>query len=284
MADERPASIPTSAIASIPRSDPLADPPDLNPAAAYLAGLGAGSQRTMQTALSTIAGLLGVGVVRDSADRDVRYLAIDWGALRVEQTQGIRAELAARYAPATANKLLAALRRVLAEARRLGQMGENDYAQAVAIAGLPVAPPRAPRVVTDAEVAALMAACAADSSPAGARDGAILALLREAGQRRGAVVALDRADYDAPSGVLTIRGKKTDRAVGTNEIGARLATWVTLRGDAPGPLFYGVTKGGRLVPRRLAGQAVAIICAARAAEAQVAAFTPEDLRRMNLRH
>jgi integrase len=44
-------------------------------------------------------------------------------------------------------------------------------------------------------------------------------------------------------------------------------------------LFYGITKGGRLVVRRLADQAIAVICAARATEAGVAPFTPHDMRR-----
>lgn len=52
-----------------------------------------------------------------------------------------------------------------------------------------------------------------------------------------------------------------------------------VRGAAPGPLFYGVVKGGALAPRRLAGQAMAVICASRALEAEVPPFTPHDLRR-----
>jgi integrase len=59
---------------------------------------------------------------------------------------------------------------------------------------------------------------------------------------------------------------------------ATLDDWLMVRGQAAGPLFYGITKGGRLVARRLAGQAVAVICAARAIDAGVAPFTPHDMR------
>jgi integrase len=58
---------------------------------------------------------------------------------------------------------------------------------------------------------------------------------------------------------------------------------VAVRGTTPGPLFYGVVKGGSLAPRRLAGQAMAVICASRAIEAGIALLTPHDLRRTFMR-
>ena len=56
---------------------------------------------------------------------------LNWAALRYQHTLAIRARLAADYAPATANKLLSALRGVLKEAWRLGQMSAEDYQRAV---------------------------------------------------------------------------------------------------------------------------------------------------------
>jgi integrase len=100
--------------------------------------------------------------------------------------------------------------------------------------------------------------------------------------RRSEVVALDVADYDPAIGTLTIRsanGRKDRLTYVTNGPKAGLDEWLQLRGATPGPLFYGVVKGGRLVPRRLADQAIAVICAARAAEAGIAPFTPHDMRR-----
>ncbi len=94
----------------------------------YLARLAPGSRRTMRAALNYIAGLLMSG--RDDS------LALAWSALRYEHTQAIRAHLAERYAPATANKMLAALRGVLRECWRLGQIGAEDYHRAIDISSI----------------------------------------------------------------------------------------------------------------------------------------------------
>ncbi len=117
-------------------------PADRHPALVYLAQLSPGSRRTMRTALNTIAELLGVAPVvqetssvrRRPAVETLRYC--DWASLRYQHTLALRTLLAERYKPATANKMLAALRRVLLEARRLGLMSPDDYAQAADIAAI----------------------------------------------------------------------------------------------------------------------------------------------------
>src|SRR5664279_3378817 len=92
-----------------------------NPAAVYLARLTSElSRRTMTDALDKIARMDG----RDA-------LTLDWSALRYQHTAAIRARLASTYAAATANKMLSALRGVLKEAWRLGQMSAEDYQRAV---------------------------------------------------------------------------------------------------------------------------------------------------------
>ena len=76
---------------------------------AYLARLAPSSRATMRTALENLAELAG-------APRDA--LAYPWHRLRPEHTSALRAALAERFAPATANRHLAALRGVLREAWR----------------------------------------------------------------------------------------------------------------------------------------------------------------------
>src|SRR2546428_4780872 len=97
-------------------------PPDRHPAAVYVAGLAPGWRRTMRQALDVIAGVLTGG----RADAET----LDWSALRYQHTQAVRAALAERYRPTTANKMLASLRGVLREAWRLGYVGAEDYHRA----------------------------------------------------------------------------------------------------------------------------------------------------------
>jgi integrase len=270
----------TAPLALLPADAPTSL--DQNPAAVYLASLGPGSRRTMRTALTIIAQLLGVPERRDAEGHDLRWMDAPWSRLRYQHTAAIRAQLKERYAPATANKLLAALRRVMREARRLGQIGADDYDSAVDLPTIRAQRLPRGRLVTEGEITALLRVCAEDPTPAGARDSAILALLRGAGLRRSEAAALDLADVDIPSGAVTVRSGKGDKdRVVYAPAGARAALrdWIDVRGENSGPLFYGVVKGGRLVPRRLAGQAMAVICAARAAEAGIQPFTPHDLRR-----
>ena len=97
-------------------------PADRHPAAVYIASLAPGSRRTMRQALDAIAGFLTSGQATAET--------LDWAALRYQHTQAVRAALAARYAPATANKILAALRGVLREAWRLGYVTADEYQRA----------------------------------------------------------------------------------------------------------------------------------------------------------
>lgn len=97
--------------------------PDEHSPSVYLASLATGSRRAMQSALETIAALLTSG--RCTA------LTLPWPLLRAQHTLAVRAALAECYAPATANKMLSALRGTLKAAWRLGQMATDDYQRAI---------------------------------------------------------------------------------------------------------------------------------------------------------
>lgn len=243
-----------------------------HPAAVYLAGLAPGSRRTMRTSLDTLAMLL-------SGRADA--LAINWPALRFQHTAALRAQLASRYAAATANKVLSALRGVLRSAWRLGLMTGEDYQRAADVASVSGSTLPAGRALTADEISALMQACAADSSAAGARDAALLALLRTGGLRRAEICALDVADHDAATGELLVRGKRNKQRTAYVAGGAAeaLADWLAVRGRAPGALFCPVTKGGHVKLRRMHAEAIFNMLHKRARQAGVAALSPHDLRR-----
>lgn len=246
------------------------------PAAVYLAALAPGSRRTMLAALRTLATLLG----------QVDPLTCPWHQLRYQHAAALRSRLAERYAPATANRHLAALRGVLQEARRLGLMSADECAAACDVP--PVRGKRLPkgRALDAPEIAAVLTACA-DGSPAGARDAALLAVAYGGGLRRAELVGLDLVDWRAADAEVRVRHGKGDkeRVVYLGEDwAALLEAWLAVRGRHPGPIFAPIAKAGRVLGRRLAASTVRQIFLARGEQAGVERFSPHDLRRTMISH
>ena len=250
-----------------------------NPARIYIASLGSeAGRRTMAQALDKVARL----VSNEQMDLDT----LPWYALRFQHVAAIRARLMETYAPATVNKALSALRGTLRVAWRLGQMPADDYQAAADVKGVRGQTVPAGRELSHGELGALMAACANDPTPAGARDAAIIAVLYAAGLRRAEIVALDREDYNAETGELRVAGKgNKERLCWVNQgAAAALGDWLLLRGDGdmecrPGPLFWRINKGRHLIPERLTPQAIYNLLGKRAQGARVPDFSPHDLRR-----
>lgn len=270
-----PPDAPESPIAPTPAPIvPAAPAPlalDQHPAAVYLAGLSAGGRRTQRAALDSIAQILGY------ADA----LACPWPALRYQHTSAIRAKLADTYAPATARRYLAALTRVLHEARRLGLMTAEELALATDLKRITGESPPAGRALVEDELAALLGVCAADQTPAGVRDAALIGLLYATGLRRSELVALDRADYTVKTGAVQVRkgkGRKA-RTVYVGDAAELLGEYLVLRGDDAGPLFYRARRGGSLACTRMSDQAVRDILQRRATAAGVETVRPHDMRR-----
>jgi site-specific recombinase XerD len=227
----------------------------------------------MCEALDGIAGFLSGGT------SDAKTL--DWAAIRYQHTSAVRGWLVKTYAPATAKRMIAALRGVLTESWRLGLMSHDDYARGTDIA--PVRGETEPRgrALTNEELLRLFQTCSADSSPAGIRDGAILTVLYGLGLRRSELIALDVADYDPDQGTLAIQGKGNRPRIGyvLEQVTELLQSWIAVRGGSEGPIFLPITKGGNIIFHRLTPQAVALIVKKRAAEAKVDEFSCHDLRR-----
>jgi site-specific recombinase XerD len=247
---------------------------DRQPVWVYIARLAPGSIRTMVSALSSIASL-----ASDGADT---LLTFRWPDLRYQHTAAIRAALAARYKPATANKMLAALRGVLKECQKLEWMSADDFQKAVDIPIIKATTLLRGRALTSSEITALQSACSRDPSAAGVRDAAIIGVLYGTGLRRSELVKLDCAHYKLDVNELTVfsgKGRK-DRLVYIPD-GAREAIkdWCILRGPRTGPLFCHVNKAGRISLRRLSGQGIWHILRKRGSEAGVESFAPHDLRR-----
>lgn len=257
-----------------------ADQLDQNAAAVYLASLAPGSRPAMQGALNTLARLLGAPRVCNELGKEITCLFVNWAALRFQHTAALRAKLAETYKARTANKVLSALRGTLKAAWRLEQMDAETYRRAIDLERIDGETLPRGRALTSGEIAALMTACANDPTPSGARDAAILALLRVSGLRRAEVCALTLADYDPESG-LVIRGKrnKERRAFVENGAADALRDWLEIRGNERGALFCPIIKGGRVVIRHMYAEAVFFMLRKRAAEPGVKNLSPHDWRR-----
>ena len=254
----------------------LADqgPSEQNSAALYLASLAPGSRRTMQDALSEIAGLLSNG--------QANAFSLDWGRLRFQHSAAIRTKLAENQSAATVNKKLSALRGVLNAAFRLGHMNAEDYTSAHDVKSVKGQKRMAGRVLGPGEIEALLRACRNDNSAGGARDGAIIALGAAAGLRRAELCALDLKDYDRSTGMLLVCGHGDWERMTRVKDGAAhwLEDWQRARGNRPGALFVPINKGGRiLTDRRLVPQTVLDIVGKRAEQAGVKDISPQDFRR-----
>ena len=246
--------------------------PSRNPAAVYLSGLAPGSRRTQSTALNTMAGLL-------SGDRSTAC-SIPWHLVGYQHTQALRAVLADRFSPATANRHLSALRGVLREAWRLGLVSAEDLARAVDLPS--VRGERLPRgrALSRGELSSLFGTCRGGKA-ADVRDAGLMAILYAAGLRRAEVVMLDLKDYNLETGGLMVRGKGNKDRMTFIDNGAADAVraWLALRGEEPGPLFVPVSQTGMMGSRRMTDQAIYAILRSRAIKAEVKAFSPHDLRR-----
>lgn len=264
---------------------PLPDSVDRHPALVYLAGLAEGSRRTMRQSLDVIAALLTGG--------RATHLTLPWHHLEYAHGAAVRSALAEQYAPATANKMLSALRGVLKETWRLGYIDAEHLHRTTdlsPIRGGTDVP--AGRELTPAELRALLEACSCDSSPAGIRDAAILAILYGAGCRRAEAVRLELAHLDATSGALTVHGKgNKKRLVYARGAAADvLRAWLARRGDGPGRLLLPVSQTGQIIhtrqmngrpmePAAMTEYAVYLRLRRRAREAGIRPFSPHDCRR-----
>ncbi|MEV8634214.1 tyrosine-type recombinase/integrase [Streptosporangium sp. NPDC051023] len=268
-------------VPAVPEPPRTAVEPARDPYRVYLDSLSSPeSRRAMRGCLDRLAALVSGDEVSSGAGQP-------WHLLRYEHTVRIRALMTERgWSPAYVNKHLVALRRVLREAWRLGQMTAEEYQRA---ADLPtVEHTRLPtgQHVPPEVVGAALAACDGDGSPAGVRDAALLAVLYSTGCRRAEIAGMTLGDYDPASRSLRVRGKRDKERLAylTAEAVGRMERWLAVRGRPAGALFcpisrYGSLRGTETGPAAMTGQAIADVLAKRLAQAGAAPRTPHDFRR-----
>lgn len=213
-----------------------------------------------------------------------------WHRLGVAQAGVLRARVLDRYAPATAKKLISTLRNVVRTAWSLRYIDADERDRVLEQLAQSVQGSRLPkgRFVPIGDVRAIFAAAAADLTPGGRRDAAIVALLM-AGLRRSEVAGLTLAELDQGEWSLRFVGKndkerKVHLSPGSVEA---LRAFLFERGDLPGPLLCRInrrnrarTSGGALkVGTSITGQTVELVLSGLCARAHVRDIDPHDLRR-----
>lgn len=210
---------------------------------AYLDGLGPSSRRPMRVALESIADILTAGKAPAEA--------LAWHALRSEHSGKLRGRLQELYAPATANRYLSALRGLMKAAWRLDYIDRDTMERTLDLAPIRGQRELKGRGLTQNELAAVFEACAADANrAAGARDGALLALLYGGGLRRTEVATLDLADVDPRRGRVRVVGKgdKERTVFVPAQVTELLREWLKHRGTLEaGSLFCVRGPGSRRV-------------------------------------
>lgn len=246
-----------------------------HPTLVYLASLSEGSRRTMRASLENIAEFISNG--------EADALTLAWHELRYQHTAFIRSQLSGAYAPATANKMLSALRGVLKECFRLGYMSAEDYQRArdlQTIKGFSLPPGRS---LSQGELRRLFEVCTESSKKnRGARDAAIVAVLYGCGLRRGEATTLDLSDYDRETGEIKVRsgkGRKDRITYASGGAAEAVEAWVYLRGEENGPLFHPINKGDKVQVRRMSDQAIYNILRRLGHEIKTKKFAPHDMRR-----
>lgn len=248
-------------------------PPDREPAHVYLSSLAPSGRRTMASRLATVArDVLGIPDPR----------RVPWHQLRYQHVAAIRTKLQEiGYSPATVNATLYAIRGIARASFNLELISADDYQRIRDVR--PVRGDRLPagRALTLGELSALMDACGKDTGPAGIRDAAIIGVLYAAGLRRSEAAGLKLSDYDATTGELRVLGKGDKQRAVYIDNGAAdaMADWILVRGDAAGPLFLSINKGGRILARGIGDQAIYNMLGKRAEQAGVRNLACHDLRR-----
>ena len=242
---------------------------------AYLASLSEGPSRiSMHSALHQVAQIL-------LGDTEADALQVPWNRIRYEHMAALRSYLAEAYSPATANKLLAAVRGVLRCAWQVGTMDTDTYTRAIAVKSVRGTRLPAGRALNSGEIRALFSICSADRNPAGSRDAAAFAMLFGAGLRRSEAVSVQLDDYDPETGELTItrKGNRQRLVYGTGGGKEAIEAWLVDRGEWEGALLALVNKGGAVQPRAMTAQALMNRLKVRCEQAGIKPCSPHDLRR-----
>lgn len=240
-----------------------------DPVAVYLATLSKNGRRTMGSKLRTVQRLL---ELEKFEPRDLCVVTFAGKAALQE----------AGAAPATVNATLCALKGIARAAWQIGLISAEELEKIRDVGSVRGSRLAKGRAHSSKELEVLVAACMRDTSPAGVRDAAIIALQYNLGLRRAECAALDLGDYSPTSQTVRVTGKgNKERFAYMVDKGATaaLGDWLDARTLKPGPLICPVTREGKVILRRLTDQSIYNALLKRARAAGLDNVTPHNLRR-----
>lgn len=239
----------------------------------YIGSLAPGSRRTITESLNIAADILSGGIYD--------AWGFPWWEIKYQHTTALRTLLSEKYAPATCNKIIAAVRRVLIESMRLGLMLPEDCAKSSDIKRVKGSRELSGRALTKTELTAIQNAIAKDSSPRGIRDLAIFHILM-LGLRRSEVANLKVSNYNPTQEYIYVESGKgnKDRIVFLSDSAKMsIASLLGWKGFCANYLFTPISKGGRCIDRQLTPDGIATIIINRGKSAAVESFSLHDFRR-----
>ncbi len=256
--------------------------PSVSPAVAYLESLGSEvSKRTMISPLNRAA-----KIIDDRLTGIDAWKFVPWEMMKAFHVRAVMAGITG--SPATRNKALAALKGVARAAWEMQMLDTEELTRIRSIKGDTGSREIAGRYVPAGEIKSLLRACAEDASPAGARDGAMIALAALTGARRAEIASILLENLSEPEEgryriqVIGKRNRQRTLFISGNTALA-LVDWLNIRiepGCKEGSLFCPILKSGRLLPEKsLSTTALDRILLKRSAQADIADLDWHDLRR-----
>ena len=263
-----------------PHSLELANAQEKNPVDVYLDSKTLAGRASLEGALR---------FAFDVKKTGVEYLKIElWRWLGID-TYDKLSKLQARLVKTgkkatTINHAMCAIRGVLKVAQRQGLISREAVEAAEAVKSIKSSSNvLTGREVSKTEVAALFEVCKQDTSPAGRRDSALLAIMWSVGLRRAEVASLTRAsveiEEDEARIVLTGKGNKEREVYIAQGALSALRAWLEVRGDSEGALFGAVSQIGTISLKHMSAQAVYNALDKRQKAASLKRCTPHDFRR-----
>ncbi|MAO39194.1 MAG: site-specific integrase [Pseudomonadota bacterium] len=263
------------------RSLKLLNPPELDSVyEIYIRSLAPSGRSGIRSLLSTCANRLQPSYTAD------KY---PWQCLTYACVSKLRAELLdAGYSVASVNLALAALRGLARVAFNMGYLTADELSRIHAVRRVKGSAARKGRSLEREEVKALLAATKQSSKNCvRARDKALILVSAGAGLRAAELVSLAYDDFDPRTGILRVlhgKGRKQRTIHLARPVQTALKAWLKHHVEKRGPLFTKISRAGQPADQALSKPGLTDIFNRVAAKAEVARFTPHDLRRTFITH